>query len=287
MNLLQTPRIIANFNRASQAYDQFAFFQHEIADRLLDRLEIVKLEPRLIIDAGARTGYTSRLLQIRYPQAQIISVDWAKQLLKKNLQSPSDLAAVCASPESLPFASKSVDLIVANLTWHWLNHPKQVLQEWRRLLKPGGLLLFSTLGPDTFSELRASFAAVDDLPHVHLFLDMHDIGDALMAAQFDGPVMQAEKITLNYSSIEALWRDLRKTGVTNSLLNRRRTLTGKKRWLSMITEYGKWANPEEGWPVSLEAIYGLGWAAENMHLAQNEFGEVAIPIDQIGRKSYG
>lgn len=284
---LETSRIVANFNKVAPMYDQFAVLQSEIADRLLDRLEIVKLEPQVIIDAGARTGYTSRLLRKRYPQAQIFSVDWAEKLLNTAHQASSLIPSICAIPESLPFPSHSVDLIFANLTWHWLNDPIQVLLEWRRLLKLDGLLVFSTLGPDTFHELRASFAAVDEAPHVHLFLDMHDIGDTLLAAQFSGPVMQAEHFCLSYSSAQSLWKDLRETGVTNVLADRRRTLTGKNRWQRMLKEYEKWVTAENAWPATIEVIYGLGWVEDSLLAHGHENGEVTIPIDQIRRNFHG
>lgn len=258
---------MANFTKSAHTYDQCAFLQNEIAERLLDRLEIVKLNPGLIADAGVRPSYTRQLLQKRYPQAQVIALDWS-------------------ASSSGVIEARSVDLIFANLTWHWLNEPFQVLKEWRRLLKPGGLLVFSTCGPDTFYELRASFAAVDESPHVHLFLDMHDIGDALMTAQYTDPVMQAERIYLHYSSLTGLWRDLRGAGVTNALAQRRRSLTGKNRWRRMVEEYEKRGSAQQGWPATVEVIYGLGWAEDSPFAQQNDSGEVAIPIEQIKRKTH-
>ncbi len=284
MTILELKRVIANFNKCAHQYDQYAFLQNEIADRLVDRLEIVRLNPERILDIGARAGYSSQLLRKRYPQAQVISLDWAQNFVKIALNSQT--IGICAQPENVPIAPRSVDLICANLTWHWLNNPIQALKEWRRLLKPGGLLMFSTCGPDTFYELRASFAAVDELPHVHLFLDMHDIGDALVAAQYIDPVMQAEKIYLNYSSLTSLWRDLRKTGVSNALADRRRTLTGKNRWRRMLIEYEKKGSAQEGWPATIEVIYGLGWAEDSPFAQQNEVGEIAIPIEHIRRKTH-
>lgn len=285
--LLDRKTIVAAFNKAASRYDSTAIIQKEIADRLLDRLEWVRLEPRVIIDIGARTGYTTQFLMRRYPEAQVIAVDWAEKLLEQTRQAAPNAMTVCAEPENLPLPAQSADLIIANLTWHWLDDRARCLQEWRRLLKPGGLLLFTTCGPDTFYELRASFAAVDDQPHVHLFLDMHDIGDALMAAQFSDPVMQAEHISFTYSSAAGLFRDLRGSGVTNALLSRRRSLTGKRRWQQMLDEYAKFSSPENGWPATIEVIYGLGWASELPGSYQDEHGEVVVPISHIRRKNHG
>ncbi len=284
MSLLNRRTVIAGFNKAARSYSHAAVWQREIADRLMDRLEWVRLEPQVIIDIGARTGYTTQLLTQRYPRAQIIATDWAENLLQQVIPSEPNVLRICAEPEKLPIPSQSVDLIIANLVWHWVDERAQCLQEWRRLLKPGGLVLFTTCGPDTLYELRASFAAVDTQAHVHLFLDMHDIGDALMAAQFVDPVMQAEHIHFTYSSLAGLWRDLRQSGVANALDTRRRSLTGKTRWQLMLAEYEKFFSPEHGWPATMEVIYGLGWAGEPPGSSQDDRGEVVIPIERIRRR---
>lgn len=284
--LLDRKTIIAAFNKAAHSYDSTAIIQKEIADRLLDRLELVRLEPKVIVDIGARTGYTSQVLAQHYPEAQILALDWAENLLAQAQNTAPNALRICAAPENLPLPAQSADLIIANLTWHWLDDHARCLQEWRRLLKPGGLLLFTTCGPDTFYELRASFAAVDEQAHVHLFLDMHDIGDALLAAQFADPVMQAEHICFTYSAPAGLFRDLRSTGVTNALIARRRSLTGKKRWQKMLAEYAKFSSAENGWPATVEVIYGLGWAGELPGAYPDEQGEIVVPISQIRRKNY-
>lgn len=285
--LLDRKTIISAFNKAAGGYDANAAIQREIADRLFDRLEWVRLEPQVIVDVGARTGYTTQGLRQRYPQAQVIAVDWAENLLRQQDHGVDDkVLRICAAPENLPLPAQSADLIIANLTWHWLDDRARCLQEWRRLLKPGGLLLFTTCGPDTLYELRASFAAVDDQAHVHLFLDMHDIGDALMAAQFSDPVMQAEHICFTYSSASGLFRDLRGSGVTNALLSRRRGLTGKHRWQQMLGEYAKFSSAENGWPATVEVIYGLGWAGELPGSYPDEHGEIVVPISQLRRKNH-
>ncbi len=277
---LDQKAIVAHFNRFSKNYDQYAILQREVAERLIDRLELVNIQPTTVVDIGSRTGYSTELLQKKYPQAQVIAIDWAENLLR--LQKEPFLK-ICSFPDKLPLPEAIADLVVVNLSWHWLNNPQMGLKEWRRLLKPGGLLLLSTCGPDTLSELRASFAEVDDSPHVHLFLDMHDIGDALMNADFIDPVMQAERLCLLYSSVSKIVRDLRNTGTANALKARRQSLTGKNRWRTMLAAYEKFITEEKDYPMTVEIVYGLAWAAE----LQNESnGEVSIPISQI-RRNYG
>lgn len=284
--LLDRQVIQKTFNKAASCYDGAAVLQREIADRLLDRLELVRLAPQVIIDIGARTGYTTQCLHQRFPQAQIIATDWAENLLQQTPGEHARISKICAGPDRLPLPSYCADLVVTNLTWHWLDNPAQCLQEWRRLLKPGGLLLFSTCGPDTLDELRRSFAAVDDQPHVHLFLDMHDIGDAMLAAQFNDPVMQAERLCLLYSSVAGLLRDLRATGVTNALVARRRSLTGKLRWECMLAEYARFATGAAEYPATIEIVYGLGWAGDLPGSYTDESGAVVVPISQIRRKAH-
>lgn len=285
--LLDRTSVIANFNRAADSYDRYAILQREIVDRLLDRLDLVDIQPEVILDIGARTGYTTQRLCQRYPQAQIIAMDWAEKLLQQAKNTAPGTLTICAEPEQLPLSAQSADLIIAHLVWHWSNDGPRCLQEWRRLLKPGGLLLLTTCGPDTLSELRASFAAVDEAPHVHLFLDMHDIGDALMAARFSEPVLQAEHLTLTYASLAKLWQDLRNTGVVNALASRRRGLTGSYRWQRMVAEYEKFASVENGWPMTVEVVYALAWADDLPSSHPNESGEIVVPIDQVRRKIYG
>jgi malonyl-CoA O-methyltransferase len=279
-DVLERETIISHFNKAAETYEEAAVLQREVADRLIDRLAWIKKAPQTIVDVGARTGYTTQLLRRSYPQAQILAVDWANHLLQSPSLNEFATTRICAEPDRLPLPAQCADLVVANLVWHWLDDPARSLREWRRLLKPGGLLLLTACGPDTLYELRASFAAVDTYPHVHLFLDMHDIGDAILAAGFADPVMQAEHLYLSYSSLSGLFRDLRGTGVTNALNSRRRTLTGKQRWRQMLAEYQKFSSSDEGFSATIEVVYGVAWMPE-IASTTGEEGEVVFPISQL------
>ncbi|MBS0350228.1 MAG: methyltransferase domain-containing protein [Proteobacteria bacterium] len=278
--LLDRRHIIRNFDKTASSYHHAAVCQREIADRLLDRLEFVKIAPKVIVEVGARTGYITENLGRCYPDAQLIATDWSINSLQKLTANPN-LLRITADPDHIPLASSSADLLIANLVWTWSNNGQDCLREWRRLLKPGGLLLFTAFGPDTLCELRASFAAVDESAHVHLFLDMHDIGDLVLSAQFSDTVMQAERITFNYARLAGLWHDLRGTGFTNVLTSRRRGLTGKNLWRNMELAYHQWVSSEGDWPVSVEVVYGVGWAQEPSSKQTNDQGEVSIPVSDI------
>ena len=158
----------------------------------------------------------------------------------------------------------------------WCNDVTTIFKEVRRVLKPGGLFLFSTFGPDTLGEMRASWAKVDEMPHVHLFYDLHDVGDALLRAEFADPVMQTEWLTLLYRTTNGLFQDLKNTGSLNILLERRKTLTGKQRFMQFLAEYDTYRDATGKLPATFEVVYGHCWKIEKSK-------EVVIPLSAIKR----
>ena len=168
-----------------------------------------------------------------------------------------------ADMEALPFIDSSMDLVISNLTFQWANELDNVLLECHRVLKPGGLLMFTTFGPDTLKELRACWQQVDEtVNHVNQFIDMHDVGDALMRARFADPVMDMEMLTVTYEDAMLIMRDLKSIGAHNVTAGRRRTLTGKSRLVKLKQCYEQYRN-NNVLPVSHELIYGHAWKAEN------------------------
>lgn len=261
------------FNQAADSYDGAAIVQKEVCKRLLERLEYIKIQPRTIVDIGAGTGQGSRGLMQQYPNARIIAMDLAPRMLKKCRQklTPSGLGNklrhalgpkrqnfVCADAEHLPLADASVDLIFSNLTIQWCSDLVQLFQEFRRVLKPGGLLLFTTFGTDTLKELRASWDAVSDKVHVNEFTDMHDIGDILYNVQTENPVMDSERIILNYQSVKQIMLDLKAVGAHNQNRGREKALTGKQRFKTMLKAYEKFKT-QAGYPLTYEVVYGHAW----------------------------
>ena len=255
----------SHFDRAANSYDKAAVLQREVADRLLERLDYVIIEPEIILDVGAGTGYLASGLKGRYKKAHVIEMDLSmKMLLQGAKKSPwyrqlmGNKCRVCGDAEQLPYANESVDCLISSLTIQWCNNLQQTFSEFKRVLKPGGLLMFTTFGPDTLKELRESWADVDEQGHVSAFLDMHDVGDSLLHAGLSEPVMDVEHFTLTYPAVGGLVKDLRDIGATNALQQRAQGLTGKQAYQAMVQAYEKFRTQGQ-LPASYEVIYGHAW----------------------------
>jgi malonyl-CoA O-methyltransferase len=257
-----------SFERAAQTYDRHSALQAEIGRRLLEHLEPMRLEPGRLLDMGCGTGAFLQPLRSRFPKARVTGLDIAQAMLDRasnrtpkwrRLLSLERPQLVCGDAERLPLASASHGLVFSNLALQWCD-PAVVFPEVARVLQAGGLFLFATFGPDTLKELRAAFAQVDRLGHVNRFIDMHDLGDMLVHGGFADPVMEMELITLEYSTVEAVARDLKAIGAHNSLPDRPRGLSGRGRWQRVVQQYE--AHRRNGvLPASYEVVYGHAWKA--------------------------
>ena len=258
-----------SFERAAATYDAAAVLQNEICGRMLARLDYIRLDPALILDAGSGTGNALDGLLERYPRARAVALDlalamarrsrsrrpWWKRLLDGGR---ARVAAVCGDIERLPLAPGSAGMVWSNLALQWIAEPKQAFAELHRVLVPGGLLLFSSFGPDTLKELRAAFAGVDRHTHVHRFMDMHDVGDRLIECGFADPVMDMEVVTLAYGDVRALMRDLKAIGARNATRGRRGGLAGKSLLEQVARNYE--SHRREGkLPATFEVVYGHAW----------------------------
>jgi malonyl-CoA O-methyltransferase len=257
-----------NFDRAAEHYDRAAVLQREVAARLLERLDYVLIQPETVLDVGAGTGYVSRGLASRYKKASIIDMDFSMSMLLQGVKNIpwyrrpfSKKLLLCGDAEHLPLASESIDLLISSLTIQWCNDLQQTFAEFRRVLKPGGLLMFTTFGPDTLKELRQSWASVDQQGHVSPFLDMHDIGDTLLSSGMAEPVMDMEHFTLTYQDVASLVKDLKDIGATNTLQQRTRGLTGKYAYQAMVQAYESLRRDGQ-LPASYEVIYGHAWKGQ-------------------------
>lgn len=258
---LDRTRIARAFSRAAAHYEQTAVLQRQVGDELLSRLAVVASEPARVLDIGAGSGRLSGLLKKRWPKAEVVAVDLALGMLREARRHAGWLRPfrrVAGDAQALPFAEGSVDLVVSNLCLQWCDL-KAAIHEFRRVLRPGGWLLFTSFGPDTLKELRSAWRAADAQPHVHLFLDMHDVGDAVLAQGFVDPMFDVERYTLSYADVRALMRELKTIGAGNALAERKRGLTGKQAFARMLAAYEP-LRREGRLPLSYEVIFGQAQA---------------------------
>jgi malonyl-CoA O-methyltransferase len=272
------------FERAAATYDGAAVLQREVGQRMAERLGFVRMQPATILDAGCGTGVALGELHARYPDARLVGLDLALNMAAAACHRSGVAAAstrsllrrvlgplaparefrpwcICGDIAALPIRPASIDLIWSNLTLQWVGDPQKAFAEFRRVLRVGGLLSFTTFGPDTLKELRAAFLAADRATHVGLFIDMHDIGDMLVHAGFSDPVMDMETLTLTYADAMGLMRDLKAIGAHNVTAGRPRGLMGRRRWQRMLVAME--AMRREGrLPASFEVIYGHAWKPE-------------------------
>ena len=254
------------FERAAETYDAAAVLQNEVCERMLGRLEYIKHKPVSILDAGSGTGNALAGLRKRYSSAHIFAFDLALGMLSRGRRRrpwwryalKRGLDAVCGDIERLPFAERAFDMIWSNLALQWVNDVPPVFRDMKRVLAPGGLLMFSTFGPDTLRELREAYRGVDRYTHVNRFIDMHDIGDMLVHAGYGDPVMDMEHITLTYEDVGALMRELKAIGAHNVTLGRPSGLSGRKGFETLTRNYESMRRIGK-LPATFEVIYGHAW----------------------------
>ena len=275
------------FNRAAGRYDRVAELPCEVAERLLSRLDYINLTPQRILDLGCGTGFVAHCLHNQYRKSQIIALDQAESMLAVTNGKRgwfNRIRSSCATFQALPLAADSVDLILSNLALQWCDDWPIVIKELYRVLKPEGLLLFSSVGPDTLTELRESWAAVDKCEHVNSQLDMHDIGDILLHTGFSDPVMDMEILNMYYPDVKTILRDLKSHG--SYCKTSEKYLTGKTKFNAMLQHYERYKQVA-GYPVSIEAIYGHAWKPKPRPTSYaDEQGVVSVSIDQIGRRKF-
>ena len=288
MKMFNKGRISKDFSKAADTYDAAAIVQQEICDRALERLQMLKLTPATILDIGTGTGKSVRGLQVQFPDSYVIASDFAvPMLLQMNQNQPSFQQAVsliCCDAEDLSIKDASIDLIFSTSTFQWCENLNKIFAECSRILKPDGALVFTTFGPDTLKELRQSWAQVDQNIHVHSFIDMHHIGDLLVANHYADPVVDMEVITLEYQRVRQLLRDLKDTGsrgkfgVADSSASI--GLMGKGKYHKFEAAYEKQRQKNGLLPASYEVIYGYARKLP-ANKDKKSSSDVHIPINQI------
>ena len=294
------PRAVRRaFARAAATYDAAAALQREVGSRMASRLDYVKVAPRMILDLGCGTGEAVGELAARYAGARVVALDAAwpmveaarerarratslfRRLLPEALGGNGQAAplVVCGDFNALPLSAVTFDLVWSNLALQWANDLPRAFAEIRRVLKVGGLLTFTTFGPDTLKEIRSAFARADGHTHTNRFTDMHDIGDMLVAAGFADPVLDMEQLTLTYADAGSLMRELKQIGATNATRGRPHGLMGRGRWQRALGAFE--AMRREGRiPVTFEVVYGHAWKGEPRLSAE---GHPIVKLSRPGR----
>ncbi len=262
MSHLSSQDVARSFSQAAKTYDAAAFFQRIAGERLFERLDYFKLEPKNIVDLGCGTGVFTRELSQRFPQAKTTGVDIAEGMIAWCKQQSQSEEYVCADAVSLPFEDNSVDLIFSNLSIQWVEDLEKLFVELNRVLKPEGLLLFTTLGPDTLKELKQSFSEVDQYQHVNDFIDMHHVGDAMLQAKMLDPVVDAEPVVISYDKATELMRDLKDIGAHNIDRRRNSGLMSPKKLRAVEKAYRQFALDDGQLPATYELVYGHAFGSE-------------------------
>ena len=282
---LHKPLIRQGFARIVGHYDEAAVLQREVGERMLERLELVKLDPAVVVDIGCGTGAALPGLLSRYRQARVLALDLVPAMLlraRRRRHWWRRPGLLCGDAESLPLADGSCDLLFCNMVLPWCDL-ESTLGEFRRVLKPNGLLLFSTLGPDTLVELRSAWRQVDDQVHINAFLDMHDIGDALVRSGLVEPVMDTERLTLTYRNLADLLRDIRHSGAGNATAGRSRGLMGRAR-RHALEHHCEQGRREGVLPITAEVVYGHAWGPTAPVTRRRQDGVATVPVSSIRRR---
>ena len=264
--LFDTRHVRHAFSRAASSYNAAATLQHAVEAHLLDSLDYLgERTPQVVLDVGSGTGRAATAMQKRWPKARVLALDLAMPMLRQTQKQrwrplQRTVHGLCGDARRLPLADSCIDVLFSNLCLQWVDDLPAVFAGFRRVLRPGGLLLVSTFGPRTLHELRDAFSSADDLPHVSPFAGIAQFGDALMASGFRDPVLDRDITTTRYPDLPALMRELRAIGATNALQSRRHTLTGKMRFARAQQTYSSQCGDGDGLPATWETITAMAWS---------------------------
>jgi malonyl-CoA O-methyltransferase len=278
------PRVVAaSFGAASQRYDAAAWLQGAARNELLSRLDLLRVPPTAVLDLGAGTGLAARAMKRRFRSAKVTAADMAAPMLavtRRRSRFWRPIRCVQADARNLPFEDASFDLVFCNLMLQWVTPPDAALEEMRRVLRPGGLLLASSFGPETLRELRTAWEAGDAGVHVNEFIDVHDLGSALARAGFAEPVLDVDRHRHHYPDVRALMRELKAIGAHNMDARRARGLTGRQAFARMESAY-ETLREATGLPATWQLVYAVAWAPEESRPTGGAAGEVHISFEEV------
>ena len=270
------------FNNHANQYEQAAKIQAEIGDRLFERLHYLKIKPQYILDLGCGPGVFSQRLKKYYPDALVVGFDLAYGMLNQAKSKQGwwhKWPLVNGDMTAMPFATGLFDLVFANQVIHWSSSLPGVMSELNRVMNAGGCLMFSTLGPDTFCEIRQAWSTIDTHAHVNDYVDMHDLGDCLLAEHFLDPVVDMDMLTAHYSSVKQLLHSLKAQGVRNINAARNSGLTGKRSWHQFEQAMSAFGTDEGKFPLTYEVVYGHAWKGEQRRMGKGT--ETMISVEQL------
>lgn len=292
-----TRQVRRAFSRAAPGYERAAALQRDVEARLLESLDYLddpslgRSPPAVVLDVGTGPGRAALAMRARWPRARVVALDLALPMLRSAPPparwrlpgTPRAIDRVCADARALPLADGSVDVLFSNLCLQWVTDLPAVFAGFRRVLRPGGLLLVSTFGPDTLFELRDAFAAADAAaPHVSPFASIAQFGDALMHAGFRDPVLERDVFVHGHRDLPELMRELRTLGATNALQARRHTLTGRTRFAAAAAAYEPMRRGDGTLPATWEVIQAQAWAPPPGAPIREGGAEIAaVPLSRI------
>ncbi len=274
---IEKPQLRRAFERAATAYDRHALIQREVGERLLERVAEIRRTPAWVLDIGMGTGRCTEALARRFRDARVAGIDIAPAMARmargrRRLRLYPAPRYLVGDMETLPLGTATVDLLFSNLSFQWATDLDGLLAELHRVARPGTPLIFSSFGPDTLAELRNAWASVDHGVHVNRFLDMHDVGDAMMQAGFTDVVTDVDRLVEHHPDVLSVMRGLKAIGAHNVAAQRRRGLTGRRALEGVGAAY-ETHRGDAGLPVTYEVVYGLGWVAEPT--------PVMVPVTQL------
>nr|WP_201762678.1 methyltransferase domain-containing protein [Paraburkholderia hospita] len=298
------------FDRRAATFNDVAFLPREIAQRMRERLDYIKVNPAQVLDAGCGAGDDLPALRERFPEAPVFGTDLSRAMLARAVQHdatdtswrrflPASLGKALGSRgprfaqadfSALPFAAGAFEFIWSNLALHWHSRPDLVFPEWQRVLKVNGLLMFSTLGPDTLKELRGAYAEIEAAhgvnthKHVIDFVDMHDLGDMLVESGFEIPVMDQETLTITYKSPESLLADVRRWGAYPFRREASPGVASRRMQKALLAALEARRRTDGTIPLTFEVIYGHAWKAVPRMTPE---GHGIVRIEDIGRGRQG
>ncbi|MGA8262185.1 MAG: malonyl-ACP O-methyltransferase BioC [Arenicellales bacterium] len=289
LNSLDRRKIRRSFDRAAASYDEAAVVQRRMVDELMERLQMIRIEPARILDVGCGTGYARSPLMHRFPDVEYFGGDIAAAMIERarprlpwGRRLRRDNHWFCADIERLPLPDRSVDLVFCSAVLQWCD-PETAIAEVHRVLRPQGVLMFATFGPDTLRELREVWAEVDSHVHVHEFLDMHILGDVLVEAGFELPVVDVNYLTVTHRTVMSCLGDLKAIGAGNASGARPRGLTPRRKLRELDKAFDSRRNSDGLIETTYEIVYGHAWASE-LRQRRDADGAVSVPVSQIARR---